>query len=83
MYGDGCVTNEDCAPDYRCDYPSGACQPPQFVELPPGPDRCNKTSDCADGKICDRYLRCVTPGGESGTGGAGGEAGAPSSGAGG
>ena len=83
MYADGCVTNEDCAPSYQCDYPSGSCRPSQDVEVPTGPERCNTTSDCSDGKICDRYLRCVAPGGEAGAGGAAGEAGTPASGAGG
>jgi hypothetical protein len=87
IYSDGCQANDDCEPGYACDYPSGTCQVPDYTGgVTPGPTRCHTSSDCADGLVCDRYLRCSTPGGEAGAdgmAGANGTAAASGSGAGG
>jgi hypothetical protein len=71
IYSDGCITYADCAPGYGCDA-TGACLPIQYTQVTPGPARCTDSSDCAEGLVCDRYRRCVTPGGEAGAVGSGG-----------
>jgi hypothetical protein len=73
MYPSGCDSDEDCAYDYVCDYPSRQCTPFN----PSGPERCNSSNDCEPGLICDEYDRCVPPSESGGAAGSdnGGESG--------
>jgi hypothetical protein len=76
VYPDGCGTSDDCDYGYACHEQSGQCVPLQTESPGDNPPRCRKTEDCDDGLVCDRYARCVTPGGEAGAGGEAGGGGA-------
>lgn len=49
---DGCHTDSQCAPGYRCQLATGDC-----VSENPTPE-CDEPSDCRAGQTCDRYGQC-------------------------
>jgi hypothetical protein len=70
IYPDHCSADTDCENSYYCDYPAGQCVAAS-ASTAPGPERCNSTSDCDPGLVCDPYSRCVPPDDSGGHGGDG------------